>query len=328
MEKVSFYKNATDVYGIMGGIEIEEILRWIMSGDYGLKEAITDIRNCTVDISVKELKKKLPLFTPNGVFGYRNANSLTDYTHVMVLDFDFDTADRILEFKQRLIQYADPLHLYAVWLSPKHGVKALMVHDNTIPAYHYNLFWQVKKKLFPNTPEFDTNCSDICRCCFLSYDPDIFINHSVQPYHFVFDSTVSQQPTQKNYITAEKNGSGGQFKHTPEEIALNTSFQAEYSDKALMNSLVKTFNANNPNYYKDGNRHTEIKRRAVIYCKDGILYDNAVWSLVGQFGENSRSGLKDDDVRQMVSSCYRNARAEFGCERNQYLAHKKGSWQG
>ena len=87
--------------------------------------------------------------------------------------------------------------------------------------------------------------------------------------------------------------------------------------------LIKDFNSNNPDYYKDGNRHSEVKRRAVIYCKDGILYENAVWSLCGQFGKNSKAGLNDEDVRGMVSGCYKNARGEFGCERERYLGMKR-----
>lgn len=323
MTKVSFYKNAMDVYGSSGGIELKEILGWIKSGDFGLKEAITDIRNCQDD--VKWLKKKLPLFTPNGILSYRNSVSIEQYSNVMVLDFDFDTAYKILAFKQKLIQYATQLHLCAVWLSPKHGVKALMIHDNTNPECHYNLFKQVKKKLFPNTPEFDENCSDLCRGCFLSWDPDIFINQDpdLVPYHFVYDPSIPQPPTK----TQSNNGNLGrrEFQHTQDEIALNNSFQAVCTDKALMNSLVKSFNANNPDYYKDGNRHSEIKKRAVIYCKDGILYDNAVWSLVGQFGKDSWAGLDNDDIRSIVSSCYHNARNEFGNERDKYLSYRKNN---
>lgn len=318
MTEVSIYKNATDVKG--SSMEIMDILKWIWSGDNGLKEAITAIKTNKDDNQVKAMKRGLPMFTPNGTFSNRNSQGLQQYSDFLVLDFDFNDLKDIMAFKKKLIQYADPLHLGAVWLSPKHGVKALMLHDNADPAYHYNLFWQVKKNLYPKTPEYDTNCSDICRTCFLSYDPNIFINNSpyLQPYHFIFDPTISQQPAQKNYTSC----GSGEFEHTDQEMALNEHYQYRCSDRTLMNMLVKDFNGQNPNYYKDGNRHNEIKRRAVLYCKDGILYENAVWSLVGQFGERSKSELNDDDVRGMVSGCYKNARGEFGCERNKYLQMK------
>jgi len=323
MTNVSIFKNVTDVNGYSGGIELNEILGWIKSGDYGLKDKISSIRNCQYDFLTKELKKDLPLFTPNGLFSQRNSASLVQYSNAVVLDFDFDQADKIAAFKQKLIQYATQLHLRAVWLSPAHGVKALMIHDNTDPSMHYNMFKQIKKNLFPNTPEFDENCSDLCRGCFLSWDPDIFINQdpNLQPYHFLFDPSMSQPPTKTQSNSG--NHVRGEFQHTQDEIDLNNSFQAVCTDKALMNSLVKSFNANNPDYYKDGNRHSEIKRRAVIYCKDGVLYDNAVWSLVGQFGKNSRAGMDDDDIRSMVSSCYHNARNEFGNERVKYLNYSR-----
>ena len=323
MVKLSIYNNVTDVNGLSGGIELNEILGWIKSGDYGLKDKISSIRNCQYDFLTKELKKDLYLFTPNGLFSQRNSASLVQYSNVVVLDFDFDQADKIAAFKQKLIQYATQLHLRAVWLSPAHGVKALMIHDNTDPGMHYNMFKQIKKNLFPNTPEFDENCSDLCRGCFLSWDPDIFINQdpNLQPYHFLFDPSMSQPPTKTQSNSG--NHVRGEFQHTQDEIDLNNSFQAVCTDKALMNSLVKSFNANNPDYYKDGNRHSEIKRRAVIYCKDGVLYDNAVWSLVGQFGKDSWAGMDDDDIRSMVSSCYHNARNEFGNERVKYLNYRR-----
>lgn len=318
MTEVSIYKNATDVKG--SSMDIMEILKWVSSGSNGLKEAIGGIRNCSDENQVKVMKKNLPMFTPNGLFSYRNSQSLQQYSNFMVLDFDFQDNNSILAFKNKLIKYADSLHLGAVWLSPKHGVKALMLHDNTDPAYHFNLFWRVKN-LYPKTPEFDTNCSDLCRTCYLSYDPEIFINYSpyLQPYHFEFDPSISQEPVKKNHTCG---GCGGEFKHTDEETELNQSFQNRCSDKTLMNMLIKDFNSNNPDYYKDGNRHIEVKRRAVIYCKDGILYENAVWSLCGQFGKNSKAGLNDEDVRGMVSGCYWNARGEFGCGRERYLGMK------
>ena len=100
MTKVSFYKNAMDVYGSSGGIELNEILGWIKSGDYGLKEAVSNIRNCQDDL-VKKLKRNLPLFTPNGIFNQRNSANLVQYSNLIVLDFDFDTADKISAFKQK-----------------------------------------------------------------------------------------------------------------------------------------------------------------------------------------------------------------------------------
>lgn len=321
MNTISFYKNSRDVYG-QTCTNIDYLLGLIQSGNMGLKEKITQIRGSNDEAMIKRLKQELPMFTPAGNFSYRNVVGMADYSNFIVLDFDFDTPDKILAFKQKLIQYATPLHLYAVWLSPAHGVKALMIHDNTNPSLHYNMFKQIKKNLFPNTPEFDENCSDLCRGCFLSWDPDIFINQdpNLQPYHFEHDPSISQLPTK----TQSNSGNLGrrEFQHTQDEIDLNNSFQAVCTDKALMNSLVKSFNANNPDYYKDGNRHSEIKRRAVIYCKDGVLYENAVWSLVGQFGRGSRASLDNDDIKSMVSSCYHNARNDFGNERNKYLNYK------
>ena len=99
------------------------------------------------------------MIAPSGIFDYRNDDptNLRQYFNLLVLDFDdFGSHEAAGEFKERLIQYANPLHLYAVWFSPGNkGVKAAMVHDNTNPDHHYNLFRQVKLRLYPRTDEFD-----------------------------------------------------------------------------------------------------------------------------------------------------------------------------
>lgn len=320
------YKNAEDVYGV-SHININYILNLIKT-DNGIREIIEELRNAD-DKEYKAIKsKRLPMFTGGGNFIYRNGSmgNLVEYSNLLILDFDWDEPDKqtIIEFKEKLILYASQLHLYAVWLSPKKGVKAIMLHDNTNPEHHYNLFWQIKKRLFSRTPQLDTNCSDICRGCFLSYDPDIYVNKNpaLTPYHFAFDPTISE-PSKPSKDMAINTSSTRFFLHTPEQIEQNRIFHFSMTDKALMNRLVKTFNHIDPDYYKDGHRHKEIKRRAVIYCKDGILYDNAVWSLVGQFGNDSRAGLDNDDIKSIVSSCYRNASNDFGKERLKFINHIK-----
>lgn len=102
------------------------------------------VRKQTTEKAYKEEKHKLPMIAPSGIFDYRNDDStnLRQYSNLLVLDFDdFGSHEAAGEFKERLIQYTNPLHLYAVWFSPgNRGVKAAMIHDNTNPDHHYNLF--------------------------------------------------------------------------------------------------------------------------------------------------------------------------------------------
>ena len=98
------------------------------------------------------------MIAASGIFGYRNDDprNLREYSNLFILDFDkFPDHQAVEAFKQRLIQYANQLHIYALWISPSNkGIKVAMLHDNRNPEYHYNLFWQIKLRLFPNTEEY------------------------------------------------------------------------------------------------------------------------------------------------------------------------------
>ncbi len=323
LKTVTFYKNSRDVIGTKY-YNLDYLLGLIKSGDNGLSEIIANLRNLLTRGDMSGYKKvkneQLPMFAASGNFNYRNSDlqNLQDYSNIVIVDLDWEKPDydAILDCKDYLIQNADDFHLYAVWLSPGHGVKCAIIHDSDRPEYHYNLVMQIRRDLFNDSSLFDTNCTNIDRTCFLSYDPYLWVNsNDFAPYHFVPDVSIANAKTPAYYRTS--NGTG--FKHTQEEIDANARFQESCSDKTLMNILIKSFNRNNPDYYKDGNRHKEVKRRAVIFCKDGIHYDNALWSLKGQFGSNSKAGLDDNDIEGMVSSCYRNASGEFGTEREKFL---------
>lgn len=329
LKTVSVYTNATDVEG-QYGCPLDYLLNVMKTGDWGLKEKITYLRTLKNDDYKVYKRENLPMFVAGGDFSYRKDWGLEHYSNILVLDFDWkeNAADpiRISTFKSYLSENANRFHLYAVWLSPGHGVKAALIHDNTNPELHYDLYWTVADDLFAEAhelfpdAEYDVNCSDVVRACFLSYDPSLFINDSeeLEPYHFepIVNIKHREQKPKVKHIT---NGGSSIFEHTEEEIMKNRQYQIDCTDKKLMNYLVKSFNKRNPNYYKDGNRHAEIKRRTVIYVKDGVLFDNAVWSIIGQFGEGTRANLGNEHIRSLVSSIYNIAREDFGTGRYEYL---------
>lgn len=324
MRKVSIYKNPSDTKS-QNWADFDDVLYEIQHPPLWIEQLTKELNGLYYrdKNAYKERKQALPLFSASGCFAYRNSDvsNLIEYSDILILDFDWDNPEPsvIEEFKQQLIRYATPLHLYAIWKSPAKGVKAALIHDNTNPAYHSELYHSIKDNLFPNSP-LDMSGQDLSRTCFICHDPNLFVNHDpmLQPYHFVHNPDFKLPTSFGSTHTAY-----GQFQHTPEEIERNRWHQLICSDKKLMNKMIKQFNAANPNYYKDGNRHKEVLRRATLYCKNGILYGNAVTSLVGQFGERSRAGLRDADIRSMVNSCYNKARQDFGIDRATYVNHMK-----
>ena len=314
---VSFYNNAEDSKS-KRYISIDYVLLEMVAKDEQLKRQTEIVRNQLDEDMFKEEKKKLPMIAPSGVFTYRNDNidNLREYSNIMVLDFDkFPKHETANEFKQKLVQYADRLHIYAVWFSPSNkGVKVAMLHDNTNPEYHYNLFMQIKFKLYPNTEQFDMKCGNLSRTCFLSYDPDVWLNpdrRNLAPFHFVYDPQYPNIPP-RDYGT--KGYSSKEFKHTDEEIRQNELFQAQWKDKQLMNYADKHWRKIYPDSYKDGNRHQSILSRAKWLCLYGVLFDDAVNYLKATFG---RHGIDKKDIEAMAINNYNSNRDNFGSKRNE-----------
>lgn len=319
--RVSYYQNAKDAKS-QTYFEIDEILRMIKTGDGNIASRTAEVKS-VFSLGTKEkyneVKINLPMFCASGEFSHRDGkiSSLKTYSNMLVLDFDWKTPDPevVGNFRKRLISKANSLHLYAVWSSPAKGVKALLLHSNRNPLHHTELFYQVRDKLFKGEEAWDNACKDISRPCFICYDPEIFINTDPELKEFQFSHNPSY-PTISTKIELNPNlttsQSAGEFKHTSAEIKANQVFQKSMSDKTLLNRLKKIHDAENPDYYKDGHRHNEVKRRAVLYCRDGILYENALQSLKGQFGPNTKASWPENKIESIVQSCYNLARGDFG----------------
>lgn len=314
---VSFYNNAEDSKS-RRYISLDYVLLEMVARDGQLKRQTEIVRNQPDEKTFKKEKKKLPMIAPSGIFTYRNdgIGNLREYSNIMVLDFDkFPNHEAANGFKQKLVQYADQLHIYAVWFSPSNkGVKAAMVHDNTNPEYHYNLFMQVKFKLYPNTEQFDMKCGNLSRTCFLSYDPDVWLNpdrKNLTPFHFVYDPQYPPLPP-RDY--SSKGYSSKEFKHTGEEIEQNKLFQAQWTDKQLMRYADRYWRMDYPDSYKDGNRHKSILSRARWLCLYGVLFDDAVNYLKATFG---RHGIDEKDIETMAINNYNSNRDNFGSKRNE-----------
>lgn len=324
---VSIYYNAKDANS-QYTMTIDEVIELIRKDSCTISELTEKVRNAVDKQEYKELKRQLPMFTGSGIFRYRNDNpdNLVEYSNLLVIDFDhFHDYHKVVDFRKLLIQYADSLHIYSLWISPsKDGIKALMMHDNENPDYHYNLFFQVKKNLYSKIEEFDMNCSDITRTCFICHDPDIWVNpnkENLQPYHFVYDPSIPM-PKEKTYSSSKDNGMvcSSEFIHTDEEISKNEEWQKLWKDKQLINYADKGWRKQYPNSYKDGNRHRAILSRAKWLCLYGILYENAKDYLLNTFG---RHGISGTEIEGMLRNNYHSNREEFGSKRMMIYGNKE-----
>ena len=323
-ERVSLYLSATDSKGT-GSRTLSDILNDIKTGKYSVQ--VQNVRNQPTVELYKQEKRKLPMFTTSGVFSLRNDDltNLIEYSKFMMLDFDhFPTEQEMLTFKKKLIQYATRLHLYAIFISPSGlGVKAVMLHDNTNPSEHQRMFLQVKLDLFPNTDEFDKKCGNISRTCFVSYDPDIFINNDpgLQPYHFVRDPTIVIQPV-KRHFSYSSQSTQTPFSHLMQQKDLHHLFEGfernilglkRDADSSLIDYIDQKWRKQYPNSYQDGNRHKAILARAKSLCEAGILIDNAKKYFYNTFGKH---GITKPDIDNMVNYAYNTNNDNWGAYRS------------
>ena len=320
MTKVSIYRNACDPYGTT--CTLEEILQNIKFGYY--RNQVNIVRSRQNKDDYRKEKKKLPMFTASGVFSYRDdyIDRLSCYSNIIVADFDhFNSRNEALAFKAKLIQYANPLHLASVFESPGGlGVKALLLHDNKEPMEHTRLFQQIKRDLFPNTLEFDMNCGNLSRTCFVSYDPDLFINRDsgLQPYHFIPDETIlinvkkerhQVGNTQKPFVHTDSQLFWHKTIDMKEKLALGLKRD---SDLSLMDWMKRKWDVLFPEAYEDGNRHRSILSRGKSFCEAGILMENATHCLVQIF---TRHGISEEEIVNMVNYCYNTSTDSWGASR-------------
>lgn len=148
---------------------VEFILNRIKTGQSRL--VIEQIRLAN-PLTAAKLKKSLPAILFSGTFRQRNAASIIEHSGLICLDFDgYATTDELNEARRLIIEDA---YTYSVFVSPSgNGLKVLVKIPKDIKQH--KLYFDSLREYY-NDRHFDIHCSDICRICFESYDPGLFIN--------------------------------------------------------------------------------------------------------------------------------------------------------
>src|ERR1051325_7182865 len=182
---VSCVSNATDT--ATQHYEPAEVIDWIRAdSQFALKKPIAVIREkfgsvmATTNNNRKQaktavygLKKKLPGALWSGTFRVRQKENLLEHSGLLCADLD-ELGDRIPEVRQKLLTSPN---LYALFLSPTgDGLKAVfrVVADENS---HKENFLAVEEHVRALTEvQIDESCKDVARLCFLSHDPDAYLN--------------------------------------------------------------------------------------------------------------------------------------------------------
>lgn len=177
---VSFFEN----YRLEGSERnLVEILSGIQKGALS-KSTILEIRDHKVNgKDYSELKKNLPGFTPSGTFrDSRRAKNLYKYSQLIVLDID-NIPEKDLPNLKELASIE--LHTFSAFISPSgNGLKILVLVDSS-EDQHKMVFEQVKEHYESKLKvEVDKSGKDVSRLCFVSYDPNLYLNIAAEGFKF------------------------------------------------------------------------------------------------------------------------------------------------
>ena len=176
--------------------DVIAMLKSIKDGSF--KEQVKGYRDAKTNLSKEEadqIKKELPAFTPSGTFKpTRKADNLYSYSGVVHTDLDKLSTDKLEEVK--VILEDDP-YILGYFISPsENGLKVFSKIDST-PDMHKQAFNQFRQHIAELTGIYDnkvndSSVSDVSRLCFVSYDPDTYINEDSK----VFVIELETQPQQ------------------------------------------------------------------------------------------------------------------------------------
>jgi hypothetical protein len=156
-------------------VTFNAVLKGIQSGRW--KDQILAVREAYAAGDkelVKKIKFGLPAVTWSGVFEERTDDACVVYNKVMVIDIDNVSGKRLEKLKQELRK--NPW-IYTFFDGPTKGIKALVFIDAE-EDWHNNHSFEYIEMLFLDLygVKIDPSGKNPSRLCFISYDPDMYIN--------------------------------------------------------------------------------------------------------------------------------------------------------
>lgn len=167
-----------EITGKCEPLTLDNALNWIRNGKYRpnidlLRKYITEGN----DKKAGAIKSKLPAFTPSGLFnGTHRKEDIIKYSSFVILDIDKVGLEKVGELKNQAVAVE---FTYAAFISPSgNGLKIIVKTDSTKET-HEIAFNRVAKYYEQQLGvEIDKSGKDYSRLCFLSYDPELFVNEN------------------------------------------------------------------------------------------------------------------------------------------------------
>lgn len=305
--KISLFNRITDI-NHPEEYDIDKVLDIIKTDSYyHVAGKVDAVRKAKTKEEKEKAKMKLPAVTWNGTFKTKNRSDLIHYSSFTALDFDHIQPEKMDEFGKWLQGFSC---VYAYYVTPSgKGYKAVILHDNYEPLYHYDLYNQLLE-LF-DCPEKDTSTVDLARGNFLSYDPNLWKNPKPEPFHFV-PSTSEPIIPETVTETIIKDEAGNEIMTEDDSYVakfLNTLSRQVVSDDSIIRILGKIWTGKS---IANGRNNTTMSYAGVL-CKAGVEKNRAK-SFIEEL-------IPNYDITEIIEYAY--SHNTFGCERRKYKSRKK-----
>ncbi|MDH6306475.1 putative P-loop ATPase [Parabacteroides sp. PF5-5] len=194
--KVNFF---TKFHRNEGSSPVMDILSDIKNGRYA--DPVTNLQKAMKkgeQASAEAIKKSLPAFTLSATYSARRVDTgIIHYNGVLILDIDKLEANKLKEVKEKAI--AIPHTLFCFRSPGGKGLKiGVLPHvSHPVEPENHRKTFQVVQQYYEELLDIqvDPSGKDIGRLCFVSYDPELYIN----PLHAAFlrgetDACLSELP--------------------------------------------------------------------------------------------------------------------------------------
>jgi hypothetical protein len=178
VSKISWVTNATDTAA--RDVSAEKVLEAIRTGGKELRPRVEQIRRLIAAghrDQGSELKRRLPAVMWSGHFSERNNNALVKHSGLLCADLDSLNGE-LPSVREKLTKSP---HVWSAFTSPSgEGLKAVfrVPADGARHAGSYRAVEQHVRELTGR--QIDQSCKDVARLCFLSYDPEVYVNDSAR----------------------------------------------------------------------------------------------------------------------------------------------------
>ncbi|MHA1166321.1 MAG: BT4734/BF3469 family protein [Candidatus Hodarchaeales archaeon] len=286
--EVNIFKNARGT-SCLNVVKITSVLKAIKNGKWkDIVEPIRELKeNKAPKNDVDEAKKLLPAVAWSGVFTESRADdNLAVYNKLMVVDIDNITKTRLKRLKKELVN--NPM-VYAYFNGPTKGIKVLIFVSAGPEWHNTHTFWQIET-LFDEMYgiEIDPTGKNLSRLCFVSYDPDLYIN---------------PEPMELQIEEQEDPDAG--FRRVSNYDYSNCA--PETDSTVIMETCIKMVNASATGTYHKGNRNKYVFSLSCLMCEFGVNPELSLTLIASRY-----QSLKYKEIRTTVESAFKRCYKNFG----------------